>query len=320
MKKIDIGQTLRLAGRAIGHKLTRYPLVLATIEVTKRCNAKCPFCSYWQESPRTELEDYAPIVRHFRPLAITISGGEPLLRRDLAEVIRKIRAADRAVYISMVTNGWLLTEEKARGLREAGLNQLSISLDYAGARHDEARVLPGLYAKILALLPGLARIGFEAVSLNVVIKNDNIDDVLKVVELAREHGVKAGVSSYCELKNNVGELHVEPENMAKLEDLIQNLKIYKRKYRTITSSEYYLDHVAEYFSARSIPGCRAGINWVQVTPAGEVKACSEFPVAKVNYADYNPRKAKPMSCQSCWFSCRGEAQAPVSIKRLRDIW
>jgi MoaA/NifB/PqqE/SkfB family radical SAM enzyme len=318
MKKLR--QTLRLAGRAVRHKLTRYPLVLTTIEVTKRCNAKCPFCSYWQEAPPVELDDYAPIVRHFRPLAITLSGGEPLLRRDLAEVIRKIRAADRAVYITMVTNGWLLTEEKARALREAGLNQLSISLDYAGERHDESRVMPGLYAKILSLLPGLSQVGFEAVSLNAVIKNDNIDDVLKIVDIAREHGIKAGLSSYCELKNNMNALNVEPENMAKLEELVQNLKTYKRKHRTITSSEYYLDHVAEYFQEQSIPGCRAGINWVQITPSGEVKACSEFPVAQAEYAKYNPRKAKPMDCQSCWFSCRGEAQAPVSIKRLRDIW
>jgi len=242
------------------------------------------------------------------------------LRRDLAELISKIRVADRAVYISMVTNGWLLTEEKARLLREAGLNQLCISLDYADERHDEARVMPGLYAKILAILPVLAKIGFEAVSLNVVIKNDNIDDVPAIIDIARAHGIKAGVSSYCELKNNMNELNVEPENMAKLNELIQTLKTYKRKYRTITSSEYYLDHIAEYFQAQSIPGCRAGINWVQITPSGEVKACSEFPVAETDFTKYNPKKAKPMACQSCWFSCRGEAQAPVSIKRLRDIW
>jgi len=318
--KRNIPQTLRLAARALRHKVTRYPLVLTTIEVTKRCNAKCPFCSYWQEEPQPELEDYAPIVRHFKPLAITLSGGEPLMRRDLAEVIRKIRAADRAVYISMVTNAWLLTEEKARSLREAGLNQLSISLDYADERHDAARVLPGLYARILSLLPSLAAIGFEALMLNIVIKNDNLKDIPAIVELARAHGIRIGISSYFEFKNKVGELRVTGENMRELEELVGYLKHHKKKYRTISSSEYYLDHIVEYFRERSIPGCRAGINWVQITPAGEVKACSEFPVVKSAFAEYSPREVKARPCTYCWYSCRGEAQAPVSIKRLRDIW
>jgi MoaA/NifB/PqqE/SkfB family radical SAM enzyme len=320
MRLSNLGQTLRLAARAARHKITRYPLVLTTIEVTKRCNAKCAFCSYWQEAPQLELEDYASIVRHFKPLAITLSGGEPLMRSDFAEVIRKIRAADRAVYITMVTNGWLLSKEKARVLREAGLNQLSISLDYADERHDAARVLPGLYAKIVSLLPDLALIGFEVLSLNVVIKNDNLKDVPKIIELARARGVKIGISSYFEFKNKVGELHVSEENMRELEELIAYLRQHKKKYRTISSSEYYLDHIAEYFKTHAIPGCRAGINWVQVTPAGEVKACSEFPVVQTNFAEYNPKKAPAKNCARCWYSCRGEAQAPVSLKRLKDIW
>lgn len=137
-----------LAGRLFKHRLKKQPLRHLTVEVTKRCNARCSFCHYWKEDPPRELADYGALVKHFDPLVVTLSGGEPLLRDDIAGVIRGIRDADPIVYVGMVTNGALLTVNGARELRSAGLDQLSISLDYAGPRHDRVRALPGLYEKI----------------------------------------------------------------------------------------------------------------------------------------------------------------------------
>ncbi len=315
-----VKQKLSLAMRGAKHKIKGQKLRLLTIEVTKRCNARCEFCTYWYEPVKKELSDYSDIVTHFNPLVVTLSGGEPLVRKDLVEIIKQIRAKDPVVYISMVTNGALLTREKAVALREAGLNQLSISLDYAGEKHDDVRVLPGVYKHITELLPQLSTVGFEMVSLNAVIKDDNLDEIPKILDIAKENGISIGLSSYCELKTGNDELIVKEENHNKLKQLIEYIKNYKNENGVVTSSDYYLDHVIDYFANKEITGCLAGINWIQVTPAGEIKRCSEHGVVAKDYRDYDPNKVKPMSCTNCWYSCRGEAQAPINLKRIKELW
>ena len=115
-------------------------LFSANLEVTLRCNLRCNFCNYWQNSnDETRLKDYSPIVRHLNPLHLTITGGEPLLRNDLESVIERIHDNTDFVYMNLITNGSLLTVERALSLWNAGLNQLSVSLDFPDARHDENR-------------------------------------------------------------------------------------------------------------------------------------------------------------------------------------
>lgn len=309
---------LVLAARLAGHLARGQRLRLLTVEVTKRCNARCEFCDYWREPPGPELDDYAPIVRRFDPLVVTFSGGEPLVRRDFPELVRRVRAADPHVYLSMVTNGAVLTVDRARELKSAGIDQLSISLDYPDERHDEARGIPGLAARIRGLLGPLSGVGFDAVSLNTVLKNDNLERVPAVIDLARAHGVQVGFSAFCQLKAGRGDLLVSEENRALLGDTVRLIKEAKRRHRITRSSDYYLDRVEEYFAGASIPGCEAGIRWLQVTPAGDIKPCSELP-AVGDWRDYDPRRARPVDCTSCWYSCRGEAQAPVSWGRVRDL-
>jgi MoaA/NifB/PqqE/SkfB family radical SAM enzyme len=312
-------RTLALAGRLAGHALRGQRLRLLTVEVTKRCNARCEFCDYWREPPGPELEDYAPIVRRFAPLVVTFSGGEPLVRRDFAEVVRKVRAADPAVYLSMVTNGALLTLERARELRAAGIDQLSISLDYPDERHDRARGIPGLAARVRGLLGPLAGAGFDAVSLNAVVKNDNLEHIPAIMDLAREAGVHVGFSAYCTIKKaGRDDLLVAGGNRGRLRETVRLIKEAKRRHRITRSSDYYLDRLEEYFAGAGIAGCEAGIRFAQVTPAGRIKPCSELPEV-CDWRDYDPRAARPVSCTSCWYSCRGEAQAPVTWRRVREL-
>lgn len=309
---------LALAARLAGHLARGQKLRLLTIEVTKRCNARCEFCDYWREPPGEELTDFSPIVRRFRPLVVTFSGGEPLVRRDFPELVRRVRAADPDVYLSMVTNGAVLSLERARELQSAGIDQLSISLDYPDERHDRARGIPGLAARIRGLLGPLSGVGFDAVSLNTVLKDDNLDRVPAIIELARSHGVQVGFSAYCQLKAGRADLLVSEANRARLHETVRLIKDAKRRHRITRSSDYYLDRVEEYFAGASIPGCEAGIRWLQVTPAGAIKPCSELPVVG-GWREYDPRRARPVDCTSCWYSCRGEAQAPVSWGRVREL-
>jgi MoaA/NifB/PqqE/SkfB family radical SAM enzyme len=314
-------QKTALAVRAVKNRIKGNRLKHLTIEVTKRCNARCGFCTYWKETDeREELKDYSDIVRHFNPLVVTLSGGEPLLRNDLVQIISRIRSADPRVYIGMVTNGALLTVEKARSLFMAGLDRLSISLDFPDHRHDESRGIPGLFDRISAMLPQLSQVGFEAVSVNTFIREDNLRDIISLLDFAVAKGVSVGLSCYSKMKTGDDGMLVQGDKIEQLRAVVSLIKLYKQKYELVGASDYYLDHIEEYFTKGKIPGCKAGIDWLQVTPAGHIKPCSELSVTELDYRNYNPRKAKPVSCSECWFSCRGESQAPMTVKRLKELW
>ena len=149
--------------------LARGGLLNINLEITKRCNARCNFCDYWQEESPPELTDYVPVVRQLKSLSVSLTGGEPLLRPDLANIIASLRQNFGFLVIGLVTNGLLLTSKRGRELWEAGLNELTISLDYLDERHDRDRGLPGLARHILAVVPPLKDTGVN-VCFNMVLK------------------------------------------------------------------------------------------------------------------------------------------------------
>src|SRR4051794_19980585 len=100
-----------------GNRLRQDPLNI-TLELTRRCNARCDYCNHWQEQRQAEQElaEFVGIVARFRPFSVTICGGEPFLRRDALEIIAAVKHAPGWRYVSIITNGWFLTDEKAARL------------------------------------------------------------------------------------------------------------------------------------------------------------------------------------------------------------
>src|SRR5450759_2938087 len=133
-------------------------------------------------------------------MMITFTGGEPLLRRDLEEIVAEVARAVPRTYLTLITHGGMLTLERAQALWDAGLVQVNISLDYLDERHDAARKIPGLAAKILRLAPAMADRGMT-VRFNTVIKNDNLDDILPIVRHAASIGAGVNLSLYTDFKN-----------------------------------------------------------------------------------------------------------------------
>ncbi|HEX4935518.1 MAG TPA: radical SAM protein, partial [Gemmatimonadaceae bacterium] len=153
--------------------------VLVHFEVTMRCNARCGFCDYWKtdRSARDhELKSFADAARHFDPMLITFTGGEPTLRLDLERIVAEVVAAVRLRYITVITHGAMLTPERAASLWDAGIDQFNISLDYLDGRHDAARGIPGLTAKIFRTVEAMRARGM-AIRFNTVIKDDNLDQL-----------------------------------------------------------------------------------------------------------------------------------------------
>ena len=157
-----------------------------------RCNARCGFCDYWKTDASQrdeELKSYADAARFFNPMLVTFTGGEPTLRRDLEELVAEVDRAISLKYVTLITHGAMLTPERARSLWDAGINQFNISLDYLDERHDAARGIPGLSARILAAIPAMRERGIDNIRFNTVIKNDNLDQILPLVRYAESVGV-----------------------------------------------------------------------------------------------------------------------------------
>src|SRR5512135_3685314 len=119
-------------------RLAGWPM-LVNLEVTRRCNARCDFCRYWHTKAEDWLDDFTPVIRRLRPTMVMVTGGEPLLRRDLEQIVRQIKICSRTIYVGMVSNGALMTVPRGRALWDAGVDQIAMSLDFLDERHDRAR-------------------------------------------------------------------------------------------------------------------------------------------------------------------------------------
>jgi MoaA/NifB/PqqE/SkfB family radical SAM enzyme len=294
-------------------------LFSVNLEVTRRCNLRCDFCDYWRgKGPERRRADYGPIIRRLDPLHLTITGGEPLLRPDLPELIRAIRRGSGFVYMNLITNGSLLTVDRALSLWHAGLTQLSVSLDFPDERHDRQRGAPGLWAHLRELLPSLGKSEIDNLCLNTVIMEENLEDLLPIARLAKRSGFKVSFSTYNPHKNNNPLHSVSSTRLALLERVVGELRRWKREERNITNSDFYLERIPRYFRDGAVSGCLAGKKWVQVSPDGSLRRCSERECLG-SWRTFRPTLVPLTTCQECWYACRGEAEAPLGIKRIVEL-
>jgi GTP 3',8-cyclase len=176
------------------------PLRSLRVSVTDRCNLRCNYCMPQEEYvwlPRQQLltfEEIARLVEVFTSLGVEdvrLTGGEPLLRRDLPRLVRMLAANARICDLALTTNGVLFAEQ-AEELRAAGLHRVTISLDTL--RPERFAVLAGrdTHAQVLAGIEAARRIGFPKLKLDtVVLRGVNDDELADLIEYAR--GIDAEV-------------------------------------------------------------------------------------------------------------------------------
>jgi MoaA/NifB/PqqE/SkfB family radical SAM enzyme len=299
--------------------LRRRP-VLVHFEVTMRCNARCGFCDYWKTPASTkanELQSFAAVARRLRPMLVTFTGGEPLLRRDLEDIVRAVRREVRLTYLSVITHGAMLSLERAHSLWNAGIDQFNISLDFLDGRHDTQRGIPGLTQKILETVDAMRAAGIDSIRFNSVIRRDNLDQIPRIVAQAADLGIGVNLSLYTDLKNGNTEPAIRDDEISRVDQLIQELLDFKRTSPgTISSSDYYLEQIPRYLRGEITESCRSGIRTIHVTPEGAVKRCPDF-APDFHWSQF--RSYEPIDCNRCYYACRGEAQAPLRMSRIRDV-
>lgn len=167
------------------------------LSVTDRCDFRCVYCMSEEMTflPRAQvltLEEIAQVAQAFTELGvekIRLTGGEPLVRRNIEQLVSSIGALPGLRDFAMTTNGAGLRRH-AEALRQGGMKRLNISLDSLDPERFRRLTRTGDLDKVLDGISAARQAGFERIKLNaVVLKGRNEDEVLDLVEFSRAEGL-----------------------------------------------------------------------------------------------------------------------------------
>ncbi|MGH9378653.1 MAG: GTP 3',8-cyclase MoaA, partial [Terriglobia bacterium] len=186
----------------------RRPMRSLRISVTDRCNLRCHYCMpeddyAWVE--RDEIltfEEISALVGIFTELGVRrlrLTGGEPLLRHNLGELVAMLVKNPLVEDLALTTNGVLLAR-KARPLREAGLRRVTVSLDTLRRDRFQTLARSSTHPAVLEGIDEAVRVGFESVKLNmVVIRGFNDDEIPEMLEFGRRKGAELRFIEYMDV-------------------------------------------------------------------------------------------------------------------------
>src|ERR1700676_356600 len=184
------------------------PLRSLRVSVTDRCNLRCRYCMPQEEYiwlPRQELltfEEIEQLVEVFTSLGVEdvrLTGGEPLLLRDLPQLVRMLAANPRIRDLAITTNG-ILFAEHAEELRAAGLHRVTLSLDTLRPERFLALTGRDTHAQVLAGIAAARRAGFERLKLDtVMLRGTNDDELADLIEFGRGAGAEVRFIEYMDV-------------------------------------------------------------------------------------------------------------------------
>jgi len=277
LRKVPLADSLRIIGRGSENWLANRPIVVS-FEITDACTCWCKHCDHGgprDESRNLKPADYRRYMEALRPCVVQVSGGEPLMRDDVVEIVRGIKNGSTLPYTILVSNWSLMTQEKYLALRAAGIDQFSVSLDFPDKRHDDFRVYPGLYSHLEDLIPRLAKLGHDDIVLNSCITTENLGEIEAIADKAREWGVNLCYSAYSARRTGCRDYFPSsPEQLAELGARLDRVELRRDATNWIVNSPSTLAATRQYFANGGTPGCKAGQRFLVVTADGALQPCS----------------------------------------------
>ena len=243
------------------------------IALTPRCNLNCIYCHHEGEAkPNGEISDemVVSVARAAAQLGVRslkFTGGEPLLRRDLAGLIAQM---PQDLDISLTTNGIFLAEQ-AGPLAEAGLDRVNVSLD--SLRPQIYRAITGGregdLEKVLAGIDAAKAAGLAPIKLNVVVLKENEAEISDLIDFCREKGLILQLIELLDLRHQglSGDIDAIERRLAARADSVRTREMHRRK-------KYFLDG-AEVEVVRPMDNTEfcANCTRLRVTSDGKIKPC-----------------------------------------------
>jgi len=315
---------LEAASRWITNSITGKPWAIS-IEVTHNCNANCKHCDKGEmikNEKQATAEEYFQIYKKIKPLVVQISGGEPLMRKDILDIVRAFANPGHLPYIVFVTNAGLLNEEKYDQLKEAGVDKFSISIDFPDDRHDKNRNIPGLFKHLNELIPKIMAKGNNDVTMITCVTSGNYPYLLDNLRVVRDWGACLNFSMYTAGRTGDKSLLItSDEDKAEFRKVIDQLIEAKRNGACIFSSENVLNRYYQFFeNGAKAGGCKVGKRSLVVNPDGTLCPCAMKKTTTFKTPKELKNKfAKTNTCDQCFISLRANTEKPI-WEVVRDIW
>lgn len=280
-----------------------YRPILAQIIPIRRCNLSCAYCNEYDKTsepvPTEEMLRRIDQLAALGAMAITFSGGEPLLHPELETIVQRIRHHD--IIATLITNGYLLTAERIKRLNQAGLDYLQISVDNVTPDDVSKKSLKVLDQKLRLLTE---RAEFD-VTINSVLGSSirQPEDALVIARRVRDLG----------FKGTVGIIHDHSGQLQPLEPTQQSIydEILNSRRKSFFAFDYYNQFQKNL--VRGLPNqwhCRAGSRYLYVCEDGLVHYCSQqrgypaIPLADYTQDHLERESTTVKSCAPyCTISC-----------------
>lgn len=249
------------------------------VSLTNLCQLKCTYCTL-PEEPATsmradEVERLLEIaVRRLGFRKVRLTGGEPTLRKDLPDVVRRLVALPGMKEVALTTNG-LLLERRADELAAAGLTTVNVSCDSLDEERFRKLTGGGKLADVLAGLRAAKRAGIERVKLNVVLMGGiNDDEVEPFVELAATEGVEVRFIEHMPMSaERVGAWRVDPRDVIRRLGARHGLEPLPTRQDGGPAERFRVGTaVVGFIHAMSNPFCDR-CNRLRLTAEGTIRSC-----------------------------------------------
>lgn len=310
MERLGAARVLQLTLRGQRNFMTDHPLVVS-FELTGSCNAHCKHCDkggILKDEATLPPARIGELFRELRPVAVQLSGGEPLLREDVEEVARAIKPRGRragAPYLILVSNGSLLDVDRYERLRAAGVDQFSLSLDFPDERHDEFRRLPGLFRRLERVVPQLTAHGHGDVVMNCAVSRLNFDEVTRLAQVANGWGAAMSYSTYSAMRTgNTDYLVTAPEDLRRLRARMDEVVAMKLAGADIRNAVPDLEATYRFFAEGGIAGCRAGFRFLLVQPDGWMRPCAHQAFRARTHRELREGFTRTNTCGGCYVAIR----------------
>ncbi len=205
------------------------PLRNLRISVTDRCNLRCAYCMPEENYvwlPRKDILDFeelATLVDCFTDLGVEkvrLTGGEPLLRHDVADFIAMLAAKPAIRDLALTTNGILL-DTQAEALRKAGLHRVTVSLDTLRPDRFRALTRRDSLDKVLGGIAAADAAGFKPIKIDtVVMAGTNDDEIVDLIEYGKQYQAEVRFIEYMDVG---GATHWSPERVVTRADMLARL-------------------------------------------------------------------------------------------------
>jgi MoaA/NifB/PqqE/SkfB family radical SAM enzyme len=244
---------------------------------TYRCQCRCPHCYSNAPDRREHIEletgAWKSVLDQAKELGVleaTFSAGEPLLRDDIADLVR--HAHDIGLLTRISTNGLLLTRERVAELKEAGLTQCGVSIDDADPEvHDRLRGVPGSHRRALEAIRRLQDAGIQCQILGYAARRLIPEGLERIVALGRDLGVMSVFFSF-------------PIAAGRWEDAADELLTEEEKAQVRALRDMKLVHLE--IPTPRYQCCVVTKSMLFVSPAGDVAPCPFTPYVMGNIQDY----------------------------------